>query len=129
MRNLPMIAAGLACAAALGLAACSGGSNGSSQSPGDHFKQGASEMAQGAKEAASSVGQAASDSAITAKVKGNLAANQGLSSFSIHVSTSGGVVTLTGTVDSEAAKQLAGQVAAKTGGVRVVINKLEVKGS
>lgn len=126
MRVLPSAALALSLAAALGFAACSSGNDGNSA--GDHFKQGADQMAQGAKQAASDVGQVASDSAITTKVKANLAANQGLSSFSIHVETTKGVVTLTGTVDSEAARQLAGSVAAKTGGVRVVVNKLEVKG-
>jgi len=94
----------------------------------DHFKRGASEMAQGAKQAATEARNAVADSTITAHVKARLAANQGLSSFKIHVSTTNGVVHLTGTVGSDAAKQLAGQVASKTDDVRVVVNEIKVKG-
>lgn len=109
-------------AAVLALAACSGGNQ---QNPsGNQFKRGANEMAQGAKQIATGVKNAASDSVITAHVKTRLAANQGLSSFDIHVATRNGVVTLTGKIDSKAARELAVQVAGTTSGVRVVVDKL-----
>lgn len=97
-------------------------------SPGDHFKRGAEEMAQGAKQLTTQAKSTASDSAITAHVKARLAANQGSASFDIHVNTQGGVVTLTGEVGSKAAETLAAQVAGKTSGVRIVVDKLTVKG-
>ncbi len=70
----------------------------------------------------------ASDAVLTARVKARLAANQGLSSFSIHVGTENGVVTLTGKVTSVAAKQLAAKVTSTTEGVRIVVNNLKVSG-
>lgn len=110
------------------LAAAGCGQHTKPQGAADHFKQGASQVAQGAKQVATGIKASASDAVITTRVKGNLATNQGLSSFTIHVETTNGVVTLTGHVDSRTAKQLAGQVAGKTGGVRVVVNKLQVGG-
>lgn len=117
--------AGIA-AGAMALTAC--GQSHKPATAADHFKQGASEMAQGAKQVATQVKGTASDTAVTARVKANLAANQGLASFSIHVSTTNGIVTLSGHVDSEAARKLAGQVASKTDGVRVVVDDISIKG-
>lgn len=111
-----LLAAGLM-AAGLALAACSS----DSQSPAGQISQGAKQMGQG-------ISAAASDTAITTKVKTGMAADTGLNSFHIHISTTNGVVTLTGTVDSAATRDLAGQVAAQTGGVVRVDNDLKVKG-
>lgn len=111
--------------AVLVLAAC--GQHHKSASATDHFKRGASEMTQGAKQVATRVEATASDVAVTTRVKANLAANQGLASFSIHVTTTNGIVTLSGKVDSDAARKLAGQVAGKTEGVRVVVNEIAIK--
>ncbi|MGH8128569.1 MAG: BON domain-containing protein [Gammaproteobacteria bacterium] len=126
MRSYKALAIITVAVATLTLAACD---NNKPNSPGNQFKRGAKEMAQGAKQMATQVKAAASDSAITAHVKARLAANQGLASFDIHVSTQGGIVTLTGEVDSKAAETLAAQVAGKTDGVRIVVDKLAVKGS
>ncbi len=120
--RLPAVAA--VAAALLLVAAC--GQRHKPATATDHFKQGASQVAQGAKQVATGIKASASDAVITTRVKSNLAANQGLSSFSIHVETTDGVVTLTGHVDSDAARKLAAQVAGKTDGVRVVVDKIEV---
>lgn len=125
MRLYKTLAIIMATTGVLALSACD---NSKPNSPADHFKRGAQEMTQGAKQMATQVKAAASDSAITAQVKARLAANQGLTSFDIHVSTQGGIVTLTGEVDSKAAKELAAQVAGKTDGVRIVVDKITVKG-
>jgi len=126
MRIRTAAAAPLALAVAAGLAACHSHEQ-KRPSASDHFKKAAGELTQGAKQMASNVEGSASDTAITAHVKARLASHQGLSSFSIHVSTDKGVVTLTGTVGSKAASALAAQVTGKTKDVRVVVNKLEVK--
>lgn len=89
-------------------------------------KQGAEKMGQGMKHAASNAGQAMSDTAITTKIKSKLAANQGLSSFDIHVETNNGMVTLTGTVDMVSKRDLAGRIASGTEGVKGVINNIKV---
>jgi len=126
MRIRKTLTAALALGALVALAACQG-QNEKNQSASDHFKKAAGEITQGAKEVASNVASSASDAALTTRVKTRLASHQGLSSFSIHVSTDKGVVTLSGTVGSRAASELAAQVASKTDGVRIVINKLKVQ--
>jgi hyperosmotically inducible periplasmic protein len=72
--------------------------------------------------------EAVSDSAITGKVKSALAADVGLKTVTgINVDTdAGGVVTLSGKVDSADKKKLAEQVAKKVSGVKSVKNKLTV---
>lgn len=125
MRTYVAILSGLTLASLVTITACS--KKPAPESAAEHFKRGASEMVQGAKQAATDTRDAVADSTITAHVKARLAANQGLSSFDIHVSTTDGVVHLTGKVGSEAAKKLAGQVASKTDKVRIVVNELEVK--
>lgn len=86
----------------------------------------AGKISQGAKEFGHGVAGEASDTTITTKVKAKMAANTGLSSFHIHVTTVNGVVTLTGTVDTDATRDLAEHVAAGTDGVVRVVNDLQV---
>lgn len=95
-------------------------------SPGQQMKQGANEMGAGAVHAASKAGQVIADSAITTKIKGQLAADQGLSGFGIHVETNGGIVTLSGTVNNKSERDRAEQIASATGGVRGVNNNIKV---
>lgn len=96
------------------------------QGPGQQMKQGARQMGAGAVKAASQAGQVVADSAITTKIKAQLAADSGLSSSDIHVETKNGVVTLSGTVASEALRNQAGQIAAGTDGVKGVTNDIKV---
>lgn len=74
-----------------------------------------------------STGEYIDDSAITAKVKGALAGDSGLSSFAIGVETYDGVVQLSGFVNSDAVRSRAAQVVAGVSGVRSVRNDLVVK--
>ena len=67
------------------------------------------------------------DSYITTKVKAELTTDSATPSRHISVTTSHGVVALTGTVDSDAAKQKAEQDARSVKGVVDVVNKLEVR--
>jgi len=69
---------------------------------------------------------AASDAWITTKVKVRLTAEPGLSPFAVNVDTSDGVVTLFGTVSTEASKNRAGAEARAVAGVRGVENELQV---
>lgn len=80
-----------------------------------------------AREAGDAVTDAARDAAITAEVKGKLAADPGLSALAIDVDTSGGRVTLTGTVGSHEAIGRATLLALETQGVREVVATLQVK--
>lgn len=65
------------------------------------------------------------DATLAANVKAKLAANAALSS--IAVTAKDGVVTLTGTVNSEADKSSAEQIAKGVDGVKSVTNELTVK--
>jgi osmotically-inducible protein OsmY len=76
------------------------------------------------------VGQNVDDSSITAAVKAKLAAEQGATTLTgINVDTSGGTVSLSGTVDSEAMKQRAATLAQQVDGVTRVVNNLQVQAS
>jgi len=65
--------------------------------------------------------------AITAKIKSKMALDDTLEAMRIDVDTSRGIVTLTGTVDTEAQRQRALQLARETDGVRQVVDKLSVR--
>ncbi len=95
-------------------------------SPTQQIKQGAQQVGTGIAAAGKKVGRYGTDAAITTQVKAKLAANQGLSSFDIHVETNQGVVTLTGTVNMEAKRELAGRIAKDTKGVKSVVNDIVV---
>jgi hyperosmotically inducible periplasmic protein len=69
------------------------------------------------------------DSALTAKVKAALLAEPGLKSLPINVETKNAAVTLSGSVDSDAARQKAKQVASSFSGVSTVVDNLTVKSS
>lgn len=71
--------------------------------------------------------RATSDSATTAAVKNNLAADGAVNSFIIGVRTNGGKVTLTGTVDSYVAYEQAERIAIRTDGVQSIENRIQVK--
>lgn len=69
---------------------------------------------------------AVKDTTITAKVKKDLHGDDTTKAEKIHVSTSAGVVTLKGHVDSQAASDRAAQIAQTVEGVKSVDNKLAV---
>lgn len=67
------------------------------------------------------------DANVTAQVKLRLLWNATTEGLRINVTTRDGIVTLSGTVDSEARRNLAIQIARDTQGVREVVAELEVK--
>lgn len=69
------------------------------------------------------------DAGITTEVKANLAADETVSAFEIDVDTQEGIVTLTGEVESAAARQQAVQIARSTEGVTDVIDNLRIEGA
>lgn len=69
---------------------------------------------------------AQSDPGITTAVKSKLAADGTVSAYQIDVDTSDGVVTLSGTVDTMAAKEQAVMLTRQTDGVRDVMDQLRV---
>ena len=75
----------------------------------------------------SSTGEVVDDSVITTKIKTLLANDEFLKSFQISVETRKGIVQLSGFVDSQNAKDKAGQIARSVKGVISVRNDLIVK--
>jgi len=67
------------------------------------------------------------DAGLTAKIKSKMALDDTVKARSIDVTTSSGVVTLTGTVDSEAERLKAVQLAKETQGVTSVTDRLRVR--
>jgi hyperosmotically inducible protein len=67
------------------------------------------------------------DAAITAKIKAEILAESALKVFQIDVTTTNGVVTLSGTVDSQLSRERASEVARNNQGVTSVENNLVVK--
>jgi hyperosmotically inducible protein len=71
--------------------------------------------------------EVASDSWITTKVKSDLAVEKDVSAMDIHVTTYEGVVTLSGTVETQAEADRAVAIASEIKGVKSVVNNLQVK--
>jgi hyperosmotically inducible protein len=67
------------------------------------------------------------DSAITARVKDELAADASLSAYSFSVRTYSGSVILGGTVDGHVAREQAGRVTKAISGVKSVTNQIVVE--
>src|SRR4029079_8746759 len=67
------------------------------------------------------------DAAITTKVKSAIFAEPGLKPLQINVDTKGGVVTLSGTVDTPVLKERAMEIAQHADGVRSVVDNLAIK--
>lgn len=72
-------------------------------------------------------GAAIDDAEITAKVKAAIFAEPGLKTLQISVDTVKGVVTLSGSVDSQASSNRTKELASAVAGVRDVENRLVVK--
>jgi hypothetical protein len=66
------------------------------------------------------------DAGITTDVTTSLAADEAVSAFDVNVDTNDGVVTLTGTVPSMAAKDRAVEIARSSDGVRDVVDNLRI---
>jgi len=69
------------------------------------------------------------DAALSTAVKTKLAAEKVQTLTSVDVDTAQGIVSLSGTVESEAVKQRAAELARQVEGVREVVNNLQVKAS
>jgi len=69
---------------------------------------------------------AQTDAGITTNVKTKLAADDTVKAYQVDVDTRNGVVTLSGAVDTEGAKEQAIQIARSTDGVRDVIDQIRV---
>jgi hyperosmotically inducible periplasmic protein len=86
-----------------------------------------SELAAQAERQIEKSGALIDDATITARIKTALIAEPGLKGFAIDVDTSQNIVSLRGTVASDAARKKAEDIARETQGVKAVRNELTVK--
>jgi len=122
--KMTLLAAALAGVALLG-AGCSDRS--STDTVGQKMDRATDKMAATTENAANKTATAIDDSAITTKVKSAMIAEPTLKALQINVDTKNGVVTLAGSVDSQAMKDKATEVTQSVTGVKSVDNNLSVK--
>ena len=72
--------------------------------------------------------RALTEGSLTAKIKSKMALDDTIEAAEVDVDTDGSVVTLRGTVDSEAERTRAVQLARETAGVTSVVNELKIRG-
>jgi len=70
--------------------------------------------------------KAPDDSAVTNQIQAKLNGDSGLQGKGLTVQTSGGVVTLSGTVDNDAERTAASRYASEVAGVKQVVNNLQI---
>jgi osmotically-inducible protein OsmY len=73
------------------------------------------------------MGQNIDDTTITTTVKAKLAAEKGTTLTRVQVDTNRGVVQLSGVVESSAVRSRAEQITRQVGGVKSVVNNLQVQ--
>jgi hyperosmotically inducible periplasmic protein len=78
-------------------------------------------------EVANQAKTALDDGALTAKIKSKMALDDTVKALDINVDTANGIVTLSGTVRSEAERQRALRLAKETNGVREVVDRLVIR--
>ena len=94
----------------------------------DRAREAGAEVGERAGTAAIQAKTALEDGALTAKIKSKMALDDTIQFTRIDVDTTDRVVTLTGTVDTDAQRQRALQLARETDGVQKVVDRLKVGG-
>ena len=89
-------------------------------------QQGARDMGTSLEQRADQAGQAIDDAAITTTIKGKYLADDSLKGLDISVETDQGVVMLSGSVQDQAARNRAAELAKNVDGVVTVNNELKV---
>ncbi len=132
MKNMPSIAV-LTLVSSLALLATGCDKKPADQTAGERMdnaveqtKEGAQDLGDTIKEKADQAGQAIDDTAITTAIKGKYLADDTLKGLDISVETEQGVVMLTGSVQNDAAKELATTIAQGVDGVTSVNNQLMI---
>ncbi len=132
MKNMPTIAM-LALVSSLALLATGCDQKPAEQTAGermdnavDQTKQATQNLGDTIQDKADQAGQAIDDTAITTAIKGKYLADDTLKGLDISVETEQGVVTLTGSVQNDAARELATTIAQGVDGVIRVDNQLTI---
>ena len=93
----------------------------------DSARKQSGELAEKGREAETKIEGVLTEGALTMKIKSKMALDDNVKARTISVGTAGSVVTLTGTVGSNAERDRAGRLARETDGVTKVVDKLEVR--
>jgi hyperosmotically inducible periplasmic protein len=109
----------------VGLSACD--KPGPAETAGKKIDQTADKVGEKMGEQGAKAGVAIDDTEITAKVKAAIFAEPGIKTLQISVDTVKGVVTLSGSVDSQSIRNRANELASAVTGVKDVENRLVVK--
>jgi hyperosmotically inducible periplasmic protein len=109
----------------VGLTACE--KPGPAETAGKKIDQTADKVGEKMGEQSAKAGVAINDAEITTKVKAAIFAEPGLKSLQISVDTISGVVTLSGSVDTQQSSHRAKELAGAVSGVKDVENRLTVK--
>jgi hypothetical protein len=110
-----------------GLAACEKQNPGPAETAGKNIDRTMDQAGQKIGDAAGKAGVAIDDTEITAKIKAAFMAESGLKTLQISVDTVKGVVTLSGSVDTQQHSDTARVMASAVSGVNMVKNELVVK--
>lgn len=113
---------------AMGLAACDPKPE-AGKDPDSSIVQKPAATGANGKDGSAGVSQSVDDLALNIKVEDALKEKPELKSLAVKVSTAGGVVTLSGTADTTANRDLATQIVMSLNGVKSVQNKIAVAGS
>ncbi|MCC6209151.1 MAG: BON domain-containing protein [Gammaproteobacteria bacterium] len=127
-----LLTAGVSIVLAIGLAACE--KDDPAESMGKSIDQAVEKVGDEMDDVSSMIveqgdkaGNEINDSAITTKVKAAILSEPGLSVLQVNVDTEGGVVTLSGSSDSQENIERAKEVAGAVSGVKEVDNRMEMK--
>ncbi|HVH55433.1 MAG TPA: BON domain-containing protein [Vicinamibacterales bacterium] len=93
----------------------------------ERARQAGAEIGQRTAEAADATRRAVADGALTSKIKAKMALDDTVKALQIDVDTQSGIVTLSGTVGSQAERERAVALARETQGVTQVVDKLRLK--
>jgi hyperosmotically inducible protein len=110
-----------------GLAACEKQSPGPAESAGKNIDRTLDQVGDKMGEGSRKAGVAIDDTEITAKIKAAFLAESGLKTLQISVDTVKGVVTLSGSVDTQQHSDTAKAMASAVSGVNKVNNELAIK--
>jgi hyperosmotically inducible periplasmic protein len=94
----------------------------------ERARQAGAEVGEKVAEGANKAQRAMSDASLTTKIKAKMTLDDTIEAFDIDVDSNGSTVTLSGTVETEAQRKRALQLARETDGVTSVVDRLRVSG-
>jgi|SRR5947209_15377846 len=103
------------------------GTTGTGTASVEKARQAGAEVGEKVGVAAAKVGQAVDDATLTSKIKAKMVLDDSIKARAIDVTTNGSVVTLTGTVGSQAEHDRAVALARETAGVTKVVDRLVIQ--